>query len=223
MIMSYKGHDSISLKNGVTTILETNNRQVYSELILGLQGYNDKIQFFDDEYKKIDISKAMDWDGDIVDSQNLIAKYNAEIVNTVFNNLTEEQRSKINECEKKLYTVIQDILFYIDLPLEVTYDGDIKKVLKNSKIHMNGSISMDPYAIIETDLKIHMECNDKSCIGLSNVANYLNKDQLQEIISLNKEIKTSLLLIEFSELKNRKFYDNCDYHYIDEDYIDWHY
>lgn len=221
MIFNYLGFEAFELKQGETTVLATNNRKVYSELILGLQGYNDKIQFYSDDYKKIDLNKAMDWDGDIVDSQNLITKYNTELVNAVFKTLDDEQRNRINKCENELYTAIQDILLYLDLPLEVSYDGDIKKVLKNSKIHMNPLLSMDPYAIIETDLKLHMECNDTSCIGLSSVANYLDEKQIQEIISLNREINTTLLLVEFSEFKDKEFYQNCDYYYIDEDFVDW--
>lgn len=222
MILNYEGHKPIDLKNGVVTVLGTNNRKVYSDVILGLQDYNDKIKFFDDNYDYVDTKKALDWDGDIVDSQNLISKYNTEIVNVVFKELTDEQRLTINKCETNLYTAIQNALLDLDLPIEVSYDGDLKKVLKESKIHLSHSLNMDPYAIIETDFKIHMECNDTSCIGLSNVANYLSQDQLQEIISLNKKLNTSALLVEFTEFSNKDFYQKCDYYYIDEDFIDWH-
>ena len=221
MKMNYEGHKPLELLSGTITVLGTNNRSVYSDVILGLQGFNDKISFFDDDYQRIDISKAMDWDGDIIDSQNLMSKYNTELVNALVASITDEQRNKINKCENDLYTAIQDAMLYMDLPLEVSYDGDLKKVFKNSKIHLAPSICMNPYVIIETDFKLHKECNDTSCIGLSNVANYLSQDQLREIIKLNAELKTSALIIEFIKLEDLNFYKNCNCYYIDEDFVDW--
>lgn len=221
MKMNYEGYDSIDLIPGKITVLGTDNRKVYSDIILGLQGFNDKIKFFDENYQIIPTNKAMDWDGDIIDSQNLMTKYNTELINAIVTSITDEHRNEINRCENQLYTALQDAMLYLDLPIEVSYDGDLKRVFKNSKIHLSSSICMDPYVIIETDFKLHKECNDTSCIGLSNVANYLSQDQFQEIVKLNSELQTSALIIEFIKLDNFNFYENCNCYYIDEDFIDW--
>ncbi|HIX02311.1 MAG TPA: type II-A CRISPR-associated protein Csn2 [Candidatus Ligilactobacillus excrementigallinarum] len=221
MKMNYEGYDSINLIPGEITVLGTDNRKVYSDIILGLQGFNDKIKFFDEDYRIVPTNKAMDWDGDIIDSQNLMTKYNTELVNAIVTSITDEHRNEINRCENQLYTALQDAMLYLDLPIEVSYDGDLKRVFKNSKIHLSPSICMDPYVIIETDFKLHKECNDTSCIGLSNVANYLSQDQFQEIVKLNSELQTSALIIEFIKLDNFNFYKNCNCYYIDEDFVDW--
>lgn len=221
MKMNYEGYDSIDLISGEITVLGTDNRKVYSDIILGLQGFNDKIKFFDEDYQIVPTNKAMDWDGDIIDSQNLMTKYNTELINAIVTSITDEHRNEINRCENQLYTALQDAMLYLDLPIEVSYDGDLKRVFKNSKIHLSPSICMDPYVIIETDFKLHKECNDTSCIGLSNVANYLSQDQFQEIVKLNSELQTSALIIEFIKLDNFNFYKNCNCYYIDEDFIDW--
>lgn len=221
MKMNYEGYDSINLIPGKITVLGTDNRKVYSDIILGLQGFNDKIKFFDEDYRIVPTNKAMDWDGDIIDSQNLMTKYNTELINAIVTSITDEHRNEINRCENQLYTALQDAMLYLDLPIEVSYDGDLKRVFKNSKIHLSPSICMDPYVIIETDFKLHKECNDTSCIGLSNVANYLSQDQFQEIVKLNSELQTSALIIEFIKLDNFNFYKNCNCYYIDEDFVDW--
>ena len=221
MKMNYEGYDSINLIPGEITVLGTDNRKVYSDIILGLQGFNDKIKFFDEDYRIAPTNKAMDWDGDIIDSQNLMTKYNTELINAIVTSITDEHRNEINRCENQLYTALQDAMLYLDLPIEVSYDGDLKRVFKNSKIHLSPSICMDPYVIIETDFKLHKECNDTSCIGLSNVANYLSQDQFQEIVKLNSELQTSALIIEFIKLDNFNFYKNCNCYYIDEDFVDW--
>lgn len=221
MKMNYEGYDSINLIPGEITVLGTDNRKVYSDIILGLQGFNDKIKFFDEDYRIVPTNKAMDWDGDIIDSQNLMTKYNTELINAIVTSITDEHRNEINRCENQLYMALQDAMLYLDLPIEVSYDGDLKRVFKNSKIHLSPSICMDPYVIIETDFKLHKECNDTSCIGLSNVANYLSQDQFQEIVKLNSELQTSALIIEFIKLDNFNFYKNCNCYYIDEDFVDW--
>ncbi len=221
MKMNYEGYDSINLIPGEITVLGTDNRKVYSDIILGLQGFNDKIKFFDEDYRIVPTNKAMDWDGDIIDSQNLMTKYNTELINAIVTSITDEHRNEINRCENQLYTALQDAMLYLDLPIEVSYDGDLKRVFKNSKIHLSPSICMDPYVIIETDFKLYKECNDTSCIGLSNVANYLSQDQFQEIVKLNSELQTSALIIEFIKLDNFNFYKNCNCYYIDEDFVDW--
>ena len=46
--------------------------------------------------------------------------------------------------------------------------------------------------------------------------------QLQELIMLNSEMETSILIIEFIKLEDFNFYKNCDCYYIDEDFVDWH-
>ena len=39
MKMNYKGHKPIDIQQGEITVLGTNNRNVYSDVILGLQGF----------------------------------------------------------------------------------------------------------------------------------------------------------------------------------------
>ena len=59
MKMNYEGHKPLELLSGTITVLGTNNRSVYSDVILGLQGFNDKISFFDDDYQRIDMLFAV--------------------------------------------------------------------------------------------------------------------------------------------------------------------
>nr|WP_321315347.1 type II-A CRISPR-associated protein Csn2 [uncultured Ligilactobacillus sp.] len=222
MKMNYKGFKSLELTPGKITVLGTNNHDVFLDCILGIQGYNDKINFFDDDYQRILTSKAINWDGSVIECQNLISKYNTKLINAIITSISDEYRNKINKCANDLYTALQEAMLYMDLPLEVSYDGDLKRIYKNSKIHLPTSISHDPYVILETDLKLHKECKENACIGLSNVANYLSQDQLQELIQLNSELKTTVLIIEYIKLEDFNFYNNCDRYYIDEDFIDWH-
>lgn len=80
----------------------------------------------------------------------------------------------------------------------------------------------NPYAIIESIIKIHLECGLKSAVGLTNVAHYLNQQQIADLSKLTISTGISTLLVEFTDMKSQELYTNCDFYYIDEDFVDWH-
>ncbi|MCC4423569.1 type II-A CRISPR-associated protein Csn2 [Limosilactobacillus reuteri] len=221
MKLVYKGHPPVQIDKGEFTVLATNNRKTYFELIRGLQGFNDRLTILDDDYQDLDPKKAIDWDGDLVANNNLATIYSTEIVKSIIKNLTEEDRHLLDAEARRLYSNVQEILFMTDLPLEVRYDGDIKRLLNYCKIKFSPLVQQSPYDIIRTDLKLHLECADSSCVGLSNVANYLDSAQFNELQQLNIELKIPVLLIEFTEIDNRRYYGNADFYYIDKDFVDW--
>lgn len=221
MKLVYKGHQPVEIKSGKFTILATNNHNLYFELIRGLQGFNDKLMVVDDQYHSLEIEKAIDWDGDVVANNNLAENYSTEIVKSIIKNLTEDDRNVINMEARRLYSAVQETLFMTDLPLEVRFDGNIKRLLNYCRVNFSPLIQQNPYDIIKTDLKLHLECADSSCVGLSNVANYLSQDELKELQELNTELKIPVLLVEFTELSNRQYYGNADFYYIDKDFVDW--
>lgn len=143
------------------------------------------------------------------------------ILGPIIKNLTEEDRHLLDAEARRLYSNVQEILFMTDLPLEVRYDGDIKRLLNYCKIKFSPLVQQSPYDIIKTDLKLHLECADSSCVGLSNVANYLDSAQFNELQQLNIELKIPVLLIEFTEIDNRRYYGNANFYYIDRDFVDW--
>lgn len=217
----YKGHQPVEIKNGRVSVLATNNQKIYLELIRGLQGINDSVMVVDDNYESLELINAIDWDGDIIANNNLYTKYSTEIIKTIIKNLTDEERSRLDSVARQLYSTIQEILFMTDLPLEVQYDGDIKRLINYCRIKFSTLIQQQPCDIIKTDLKLHLECNDSSCVGLNNVANYLSPAEFKELLQINAELQVPVLLIEFTELDNRKYYENVDFYFIDRDFVDW--
>lgn len=221
MKLVYKGHPPVQIVAGKFTVMATNNRKTYFDLVRGLQGLNDSIKILDDDYQELEPEKALDWDGDLIANNNLAMTYSTEIIKSIIKNLTDAERTVIDEQVRALYSVIQETLFMTDLPLEVHYDGDVKRLLNYCKIKFSPSVQQSPYDIIKTDLKLHLECADSSCIGLSNVANYLTPEQFNELQQLNMELEIPVLLIEFTEMSNRKYYGDVEFYYIDQDFVDW--
>lgn len=221
MKVVYNTHQPVEVTPGKITVLATSNQTVYFDLIRGMRDLNDQVMFIDDDLNSIQHSKAMDWDGDVIADMSLEKTYSAEIIKYIVDHLNDEERRGIDRSAQEFYTVIQDKLLMIDLPLEVQFDGDIKRMLKYAQVHFPKGINDDPYGIIETDLKIHLACDDDSIVGLTNVAHYLTPNQISDLVDINRHLQTKVLLIEFTESRNQNAYPNCDYYYIDQDFIDW--
>lgn len=222
MKISYAGHQEIELKAKNPTVIATNNPTVYHDLVVGLGSFSDKIKVFDDNFESVEVKDAIDWQGDVGLSDGVSDKYNSGIFKQLEAVLTDDQRKSITDINNQLYTVVQQCLFMIDLPLEVTYDWDLKRLFKYCKIHFNTDAMQNPYAIIESIIKIHLECGLKSAVGLTNVAHYLNQQQLIDLSQLTSSTGISILLVEFTDMKSQELYTNCDFYYIDEDFVDWH-
>lgn len=222
MKISYDAHKEIELSSKKPTVIATNNPTVYHDLIVGLSSFNDKVKLFDDTFESVEVKDAIDWQGDVGLSDGLSEKYSSGIYKQLEAVLTDDQRKSITDINSQLYTCVQKCLFMIDLPLEVTYDWDLKKLFKYCKIHFNADTMQNPYAIIESIIKIHLECGLKSAVGLTNVAHYLNQQQIADLSKLTISTGISTLLVEFTDMKSQELYTNCDFYYIDKDFVDWH-
>ncbi|AEB74121.1 type II-A CRISPR-associated protein Csn2 [Lentilactobacillus buchneri] len=222
MKISYAGHQEIELNSKNPTVIATNNPTVYHDLVVGLSSFSDKVKVFDDNFELVEVKDVIDWQGDVGLSDGVSDKYNSGIFKQLEAVLTDDQRKSITDINNQLYTVVQQCLFMIDLPLEVTYDWDLKRLFKYCKIHFNTDAMQNPYAIIESIIKIHLECGLKSAVGLTNVAHYLNQQQFIDLSNLASSTGISTLLVEFTDMKSQELYTNCDFYYIDEDFVDWH-
>lgn len=222
MKISYAAHKGIELSSKKPTVIATNNPTVYHDFVVGLSSFNDKVKLFDDTFESVEVKDAIDWQGDVGLSDGVSEKYSSGIYKQLEAVLTDDQRKSITDMNSQLYTLVQQCLFMIDLPLEVTYDWDLKKLFKYCKIHFNADTMQNPYAIIESIIKIHLECGLKSAVGLTNVAHYLNQQQIADLSKLTISTGISTLLVEFTDMKSQELYTNCDFYYIDEDFVDWY-
>lgn len=221
MIFSYSGHQSVKIQSGKISVIGTSSPVIYNEIICGLNDFNDNVKLFDDSYNKLEISKYIDFDTSIVFNHKLYDKYSRYLIMTVIDNMTEISRKKIDRDIQELYSSIQESLFMTDLPIEVTYDGDLKRIINYSHMHFAFNRTLKPYDIIINDLKIHLECNLKSIVCFSNLANFLSKEEFTSLLSEVNSMQIPLLLVEFTELNNMSFYQNADALFIDQDFVDW--
>lgn len=222
MIVTYESHKSFEIKESRTNIIATSSPIVYRDLIEGLQDNNEWVRSMTDDYETIPLNKALDWLGDPLISESLFQKYMTKVTSYVVEDLSEDGRNRIITLYRDLLNAVQDELFMEDLPLEMSFDTDLKKLIKFGGLHFDKSLTKDPYGIIETVLRIHDRLNLKSIVAFSNVAHYLDRQQFNEISKLCLELNRAIIFVEFCSQKDLSVYGDAKFNYIDEDLVDWY-
>lgn len=222
MIITYQAHKSFEIENGRVNVIATSSPIAYCDLIEGMQEKNELLASMSEDYETIPLSKALDWLGDPVISESLFQKYMTKVTNYVVEDLSEDGRNRIITLYRDLLNAVQDELFMEDLPLAINFDTDLKKLIKFGGIHFDKSLATNPYGIIETVLRIHDRLGLKSIVAFSNVAHYLDKQQLNELSKLCQELNKAVILIEFCSQNYQSEYRDAKFNYIDEDLVDWY-
>lgn len=222
MILSYLSHKKMVMKNSGIKVIATSSPIVYRDVVQCFQGKKDMLLSSDDDYNQLNIIKDFDFIADPVLNQNIFDKYMPVIIKGYIEGLNEADRNEILKTYHKLEGIIQDSLLLEDLPLELEFNEDLKKFLKIENLHLDTKFLEEPYAIIESILKIHQNYNLHSIPVACNVAHYLNLAQVGMLNDLLKEMKLKLILIEFTSADFLFFPKDVDYFYIDQDLVDWY-
>lgn len=203
-------------------ILATRSAIVYRDLVQGIQGKNKMLICSSDNYDPVEVTKTFDMVGDPLLSGDITKKYLTKIVSTYITNLDEATRNKIFCAFSNLELALSDSLLLEDLPLAINFDEDLKKLLKMADLHLDENILSDSYAIIETVLKIHQNCNLKTVPVFCNATNYLDNRELAELAQIAKQMKLMVVLIEFTSSDFLVVPEDAQFYYIDEDLVDWY-
>ena len=222
MILTYATHKKWVFKDPGIKVIGLQSSIAYRDIIQGFQGKNKLLICSEDDYSPLDISKTFDFIGDPMLSGDITKKYMPHIVSSYLKNLDEKNRNKVIKSFYDLESTLQDSLLLEDLPLAINFDEDLKKLLKFTEIHLDKSMLLSPYGIIETVLKIHQTCNLKSVPVICNVAHYLEEREWQELDSLVTEMNLILVVIEFTTKENLAISKDIPFYYIDKDLIDWY-
>lgn len=220
MILSYLTHKKWTFDDNGLKIIAIQSPIVYRDVVQGFQGKNKMLICSSDNYDPLEISKTFDLVGDPLLSGDLTKKYMLKIINHFVENMDETTRNKILTAFSKLELALSDSLLLEDLPLAINFDEDLKKLFKMLELHINQDVLHDPYAIIETVLKIHQTCNLKTIPVFCNVAHYLNDQELTELAKLIKQMNLLVILIEFTSLDLLVVPEDVQSYYIDKDLVD---
>ena len=222
MILAYLTHKKWVFSDSGIKILATRSSIVYRDLVQGIQGKNKMLICSSDNYDPVEVTKTFDMVGDPLLSGDITKKYLTKIVSTYITNLDEATRNKIFCAFSNLELALSDSLLLEDLPLAINFDEDLKKLLKMADLHLDENKLSNPYAIIETVLKIHQNCNLKTVPVFCNATNYLDNRELAELAQIAKQMKLMVVLIEFTSSDFLVVPEDAQFYYIDEDLVDWY-
>lgn len=222
MILSYVTHKKWLLNEVGVKIIATQSSIVYRDLVQGFQGNNKLLVCSSNNYDPLEITQAFDMVGDPLLSGDVTKKYFAKIVNSFIAGIDETTRNKILSAFNNLEITLSDSLLLEDLPLTINFDEDLRKLLKIVDLHLDQTLLVNPYAIIETVLKIHRNCNLKTIPVICNVTNYLNDQELCELSKLTKQMNMMVVLIEFTSSDLLAVPEEAQFYYIDKDLVDWY-
>lgn len=223
MRISYLTHDAIDTVNGEVTVLGTNNQTTYLDIINSMNDYQENLIVCNDSYDKLSVDDAIDWVGDVMSNKINFTAYINQFIKNFIKNLTEDEINSLHAANNQIYRIVQEQLFMADLPLKVTFSNDLLNIFKYAKIHVDSSNFTNPYDIIRILIKLHLECNNNKVLGLTNVAHYLSPKQIRDLVDLCHNTGIAVFIVEFMNLNQRHLFEKCNFHYIDEDFIDWHY
>ncbi|MFD1465493.1 type II-A CRISPR-associated protein Csn2 [Lapidilactobacillus mulanensis] len=221
MNLTYYPFKPFIIEKNKVQVIQTNNPKVYTDLAGGLREINDDIHLSTADYDAVEISKGILWVGDVFLGFDIDKAFAGLIQKKIINQMSSDSLSKLITIDQQLRATVLDEIFTYDLPIKISTDFSLAKVIKYCDISFESSAKTQPYDIIELLLKTASELQETKVIVLTNVRNYLSVSQFQELVSLANTLDLYTLLVEFSETEKRDYYANCCYSYIDQDFVDW--
>lgn len=220
MNVTYYPYTPIHITPGRIVVVDTAIPKVYSDLTDGFRKELDTIRLSDDEFQSLDIAKWSQWYGDPRLELNLDRQFQRVVLKRYLNVMSATEQSTLMDLARQLSGRVLENSFALDLPLDVTTLASVEAIIKFSGLHYSESASTDGYVTLETLIKTITELNDPQLTVLTNVSHYLEKSQLQDLVKLVGTTAIPMLVIEFSECERRENFENCDYIWIDHDFVD---
>lgn len=221
MNLTYYPEKPICFAENKLTLLETNNRKFYCDLLLSLQDLDSGIIYSDDQFSLLEPKRAVCWLEDVFVNNDLNRLFQSQMQKRLSNELDSSERNTLLELDRQLKSQVFDASFRFDLPLKIDNQCDFTKLIKYCGVSFTEQIKRDPYAIISSVIKTAAELNEKRTLVLKDAQHYLSVSQLTELVRLVNTLEITVLLISFSEIDCGDNYRECDYYYVDQDFETW--
>jgi len=221
MNLTYYGFRPFKITPGKVVVLATGSPHIYQEIILGLQDRTDTVKLSDDNFTTVTVGKGAQWYGDPLLNVDLNALFQRKLQTRLLKVLADDQTVGLVDGLQSLLSQLLADSYLMDVPLELPETPELAKLIKFSGIQLVPDLRDDVYGILETLVKALIELNDHRMVVLTNVGHYLQVSQLQSLVRFMANIDLPILLIEFSSTKQSDYFRNCDYHYIDSDFVLW--
>lgn len=221
MNFAYYSFPPFAVRAGKVTVVDTAVQRIYQDLSLGFQDKLDTVKMSDDDFDSIIVKKGAQWYGDPMLTVDLNSLFQRKLQTQLIKLLADDQIVALSDGLRELLSKLLEDSYLMDVPLEMPEIPELAKLVKLSGIQVTAGSVDDAYAIIESLIKVLIELNDQRMIVLTNVSHYLQVSQLQSLVRFMSNTDLPLLLIEFSPNQRKEYFTDCDYHYIDGDFVLW--
>ena len=221
MNLTYYSFPPFQIKPGCVTVMDTGSPKFYQDVVVGLKNQDDTIHLSDDNFTTIPLKTGAQWYGDPLLTVDLNHLFQHKLQLQLEKVLADEQIVSLSDELRQLLVRVLEGSYLMNVPLELPTAPDLTKLIKFSGIQLASAVQHDPYGIIETLIRVQIELNNQRMIVLTNVSHYLSVNQLQSLARLVATTELPILLIEFSSSRRNEIFQECDYHYIDSDFVLW--
>ena len=221
MNVTYYSFPPFSVQPGKITVIDTGSQRVYRELTAGVQGKADTVKVSDDNFASVPAKRGAQWFGEPMVTLDLNELFQRKLQTKLVKLLADDQTVKLADGLRELLSQMLADSYLMDVPMELPTMPEIAKLVKFSGIQLAPDIQENPYGIIETLVKVLLELHDQHIIVLTNVSHYLQVSQLGMLVRFMANVDLPFLLIEFSATRRKDYFKECDYHYIDSDFVLW--
>lgn len=190
--------NEIKFIDGYINNIEVENKKYFFRIINNLfltnVEYNDEILFFDDNYKEINLTNKMNIVIDYFNIDFNNKKYLTETYKLVSEQLTEENRKKINNEYRKIVSSLKTILNKIDIPITINEELDITSLQKIFKLSINNKDEIIEKLLLLIDIEKIFHIN--KLLIFVNLKQYLSKEELKELYKYSIYNNVKILLID---------------------------
>ncbi|KRL93739.1 type II-A CRISPR-associated protein Csn2 [Levilactobacillus hammesii] len=221
MNFAYYSFPPFAVRSSKVTVVDTAVQRIYQDLSLGFQDKLDTVKLSDDSFDSVTVKNGAQWYGDPMLTVDLNSLFQRKLQTQLIKLLADDQVVALSDGLRELLSKLLEDSYLMDVPLEMPEIPELAKLVKFSGIQVTTGPVDNAYAIIESLIKVLIELNDKRMLVLTNVSHYLQVSQLQSLVRFMANTDLPLLLIEFSSSQRKEYFTDCDYHYIDSDFVLW--
>ena len=190
--------NEIKFIDGYINNIEVENKKYFFRIINNLllinDEYNDEILFFDENFEEINFTNKLNI---IIDYFNIDfnnKKYLTEVNKLFIEQLTEDNRKKINNEYKKIISLLKTNLNKIDIPITINDEIDIISLLKIFKLSINSKDEIIEKLLLLIDIEKIFHIN--KLLIFVNLKQYLSKEELKELYKYSIYNNIKILLID---------------------------
>lgn len=220
MNLAYYPFQLITTKPSVITVIDTGLPKVLLDLVQAFRNDDDGIVLSNEQMQIQELRKASLWIGDPVLELDLDKLFQRLIIKKV-SQLIEDRRliELIEQSQRLAMSLLREPLLS-ELPVTVEPGGKLEQIMKYCNVHFDEEVLTEPFSKVEAAIQTLAKLEEKRLVIFANISHYLDIGSLSKLLDQVKDTSLELLLIEFSDVERRKFFEKCQYIYIDKDFMD---